>query len=65
MDPVLSLQEDIRQAYLGDFNLREVYDVHMKAELSVGRIPELIKAFNAKTIDGNNPIVLYQGYIMT
>ena len=54
MDPVLSLQEDIRQAYLGDFNLREVYDVHMKAELSVGRIPELIKAFNAKTIDGNN-----------
>jgi len=54
MDPVLSLQEDIRQAYLGDFNLREVYDVHMKSELAVGRIPELIKEFNAKTIDGNN-----------
>ena len=54
MDPVLSLQEDIRQAYLGDFNLREIYDVHMKAELSVGRIPELIKDFNAKTIDGKN-----------
>jgi len=54
MDPVISLQEDIKSAYLGDAKLREHLDVALKAELSVGRIPELIKDFNSKSIDGQN-----------
>lgn len=55
MDPVISLQEDIKSAYLGEASIREQIDVALKAELSVGRIPELIKDFDTSAIDGKNP----------
>ena len=53
--PIVSLQEDIKEAYLGDGNLREHMDVVLNAELSVGKIPELIKDWNKANIDGKNP----------
>jgi len=55
LDPIVSLQEDIKKAYLGDGNVREHMDVVLNAELSVGRIPELMRDFDKKAINGKNP----------